>query len=126
MSEGFTLILLSWVSMAISGEPTRIKRLDERSPIIRIGDDLVVVATVEQHVSLGMADQEEAYGNLHFAAGAVLDDRLVEVQRPGAEHVELHFFGASAAIAPVAAQRSPKVNMPRALAQRSSMVSSLF
>ena len=42
------------------GRAARIERLDERSPIIRVGNDLVVVAAVEQHVALGMTDQVEA------------------------------------------------------------------
>src|SRR5947209_1127210 len=61
---------------------TGIETFDKRSPVIRIGNDLVVVTTIEQHVSLWMTNQEEADGNLHFAARAVLDDGLVEVQRP--------------------------------------------
>ena len=74
------------------GRAAGIERLDERSPIIGIGDDLVVVAAVEQHISLGMPDQEEADRNLDLAAGAVLDDRLVEVERARAEDIELHLF----------------------------------
>src|SRR6516164_2058421 len=60
---------------------TRIKRLNERPPIVRIGDDLVVVAAVEQHIPFGMPDQEKADRNLNLAAGAVLNNRFVEIQR---------------------------------------------
>jgi len=63
------------------GRAARIERLDERAPIIRIGDDLVVVAAIEQHVTLGMPDQVKADRDLHLAARTVLDNRFVEVQR---------------------------------------------
>ena len=33
---------------------TRIERLHEGSPVIGVGDDLVVVAAIEQHVPFGM------------------------------------------------------------------------
>ena len=59
----------------------RVERLHERSPIIGVGNDLVVVAAIEQHVALGVTDQKEADRYLDLAAGAVLNDRLVEVQR---------------------------------------------
>ena len=39
----------------------RIKRFDERAPIVRIGDDLVVIAAIKQHVALGMPDQVKAH-----------------------------------------------------------------
>ena len=41
----------------------RIERFDERTPIIGIGDDPVVVAAIKQHVTLGMADQVKADRN---------------------------------------------------------------
>src|SRR5438552_575765 len=52
----------------------RIKRLHERSPVVGIGDDLVVVAAIEQHVPLRMPNEEEADRNLNLAATAVLND----------------------------------------------------
>jgi hypothetical protein len=74
------------------GRTARIERLDERAPIIRIGNDLVVVAAIKQHVALGMPDQVEADGDLYLAARTVLDNGFVEVQRTRAEHIKLHFF----------------------------------
>ena len=74
------------------GRTARIERFDERAPIIRIGNDFVVVAAIKQHVALGMADQVEADRDLYLAARTVLNDRFVEVQRARAEHIKLHFF----------------------------------
>src|SRR5262249_22939850 len=74
------------------GRAARIERFDERAPIIRIGDDLVVVAAIKQHVALGMPDQVKTDRDLYLAARTVLNNRFVEVQRTGAEHIKLHFF----------------------------------
>ena len=74
------------------GRAARIERFDERAPIVRVGDDLVVVAAIKQHVALGMADQVKADRDLYLAARAVLNDRFVEVQRARTEHIKLHFF----------------------------------
>ena len=53
MSEGLTLILLELGVDGDVGRAARIERLDERSPVVGIGDDLVIVAAIEQHVPLG-------------------------------------------------------------------------
>jgi len=63
------------------GRAARIERLHERPPIVSVGDDLVVIAAVEQHVSLGMTYQEEAHRDLDLAAGAVLNHRFIEIER---------------------------------------------
>ena len=38
------------------GRAARIERLHEGSPVVGVGDDLVVVAAIEQHVPFGMSD----------------------------------------------------------------------
>src|SRR6185369_17681909 len=79
------------------GGTARIEGFGERAPIIRIGDDLVVVAAIKQYVALGMPDRVELGWNLYLAARTVLNDGFVQVERTGSEHIKLHFLGGSAA-----------------------------
>ena len=74
------------------GRAARIERFDERAPIVRIGNDLVVVAAIKQHVAFGMADQVKADRDLYLAARPVLNNRFVEVQCTRTEHIKLHLF----------------------------------
>ena len=61
------------------GRTARIQGSNERTPIARVRDDLVVVAAIEQHVPIWMLDQEKPDRNFDFSTGTVLNDRFVEV-----------------------------------------------
>ena len=54
------------------GAAAGVERGCERSPIGRIGDDLVVVPGIEQHIAFGMLDQEEGDRNRDFPGGSGL------------------------------------------------------
>src|SRR5262249_49044036 len=59
------------------GGAARIERGNERPPISRVGDDLVVIPGIEEHVPFGMLDQEEGDRNRDLSGSSGLQPRFV-------------------------------------------------
>src|SRR5215470_903194 len=73
----------------------RREALNERPPVSRIADDLVVVAGIEEEIALRMLHDEESDRHRDLRARRTgLERTLRDRQTPGAERVHLHARGA--------------------------------